>query len=185
MARKVYRCSLSVSELNKLADTIQSYADDLPNKMKVLVERLADRGIQIAKPYVQDGYDLHGATNLVVFKKEFENPTPDGCKCIMIMTDQSLMKKEWIYYGKIKTEYISPSMMLEFGSGAYAIDGHRGTFPRSDGKPSKGNQVSWSWMDKKGQWHSSNGIVPTRPLFNTAEQLYNEAISIVKEVFST
>lgn len=172
-----YKINLSVKEIDGLIAELEKYQSSLTMKCEMLVEKLADRGISIGK--IQAGQ--YG--NMLVFRKDFTASTDFGCTCIIVMGDLAPIHKMWDYFGTIKTEDISPSLMAEFGSGKYALNNMQGTFPRSDGKPSKGNNPPWHWKDLQGEWHSSSGTRPTRPLFHAMEEIRNTVEEVAKEVF--
>lgn len=186
MAKRVFKSDLSIKGINHLIDELENYANvTLPSKTEEFISKLADRGITFARLRTGMLDDLGNVSNAVSLTKEVE-PTKDGCKALVIMADEFKIIQEWLRYGQIVQNEVSPTLMYEFGSGQYAIEGHRGTYPRDDGQsPSLGIYPVWKWQELDGTWHSSNGIQPSQPMFHAAQEMYNVAVEVAKEVFST
>jgi len=174
-----FNAELSVSSIKELIEDLDTYANEiLIEKTKLLVEKLADEGISIAKTNLGKLDDIGNVGYLITFTKQI-TPSVDGATAIMLATDKMPVRKSWLHYGTIKSEDVSPILMYEFGSGANAITGHRGTFPGQI----HAFEPSWSWMDLMGQWHTSSGIKPTQPMYNAAIGMYLSVLQIVQEVF--
>lgn len=182
--QRTLNIGLSPSQFDDVIKELKDYRDRiLPMRIEEFTQRLTDRGIEIAKSYTGFVDDMGNASSLIEFRKDV-SLIPYGCQSILVMEDRMPMSVSWLTYGdKVKTEQISPTLMYEFGSGKHAIDGHRGTFPRSDGKPSKGNKDVWSYKSLDGSWHSFSGITPTQPMYHAVNDLYSEIVKIAKEVF--
>lgn len=181
MAKRVFKTDLSIKGIDNLISELENYANvTLPNKTNEFISKLADRGITFARLHTGIMDDLGNVSAAVSLTKEVE-PTVDGCKALVIMADDFKIIQEWLRYGEIVQEEVSPSLMYEFGSGNYAIEGHQGTFP---GQTHAFDPV-WRWQDVDGTWHSSSGIRPSQPMFHAAQEMYKVAVEVAKEVFST
>lgn len=190
MARKVYRVDvLSESSIQNLINQLESYKRvELPNKMQEFVDRLATAGISAARENTGVLDDIGNVSSLVSFSKEVSH-NRNGATAIMIMADKMPLLKSWIGKGgDIKTAEVSPSLMYEYGSGFEALDlnenknpqGGQGTFP---GQEHAFDVDGWKWKDLDGTWHHSKGIAPTTPMYKATMEMYNQVISIAKEVF--
>lgn len=177
---KTISFGLSVKEVQNAIKEIKAYQNDLNRKCEELCRRLTDEGIQIAHGYIGDS----GFGKYVHLGSEI-TPQQAGCKAILYMEDSTKIKSEWKTKEGVKSAVISPSLMIEFGSGQKAenpvgIPGvGTGTFPGG----THGNDPGWYYMDLEGNWHYSTGISPKMPMYHTAEELRRRVQKIAKEVF--
>lgn len=171
--------TLGTKSLNKLVKDLENYRDViLQDKLEKYVDLMADKGIAVARLHTGWMHDLGNVSGLISLTKEVDAELY-GYSAVMYMSDISTITQSWVRFGTQIDEEVSPSLMAEFGSGNYAIEGHRGTFPGQ----THALEPSWSWQTLDGQWESSSGIRPTRPMFNAMEELYKVAIETAKEVF--
>ena len=178
MARKIVT-NISTESLNKTIDELHQYAQRLTERCEQFVDELADIGIQTAKYYlVNIVNDTNGEMvsygDKVVFMKELTFDT-EGATCIII-PDSTPYISEW----KTGIALVDPLLMAEFGSGMYAIEGHRGTFPA---QKHAFDPNGWYWRDMGGQLHHSYGIEPQRPLFKAKEEMRNQIHEVAVRVF--
>lgn len=165
--------------LSTLEMQLMAYTKQLPIKCKIFVKRLADVGIESASK--------NTVTSLVVFKKQITEEQKYGCKAIMYGMDTMKIFNEWLAWGEVKSAEVSPLLMAEFGSGYNAenpqnIEGYgQGTFPNQEHAFDIGG---WSWMDLDGNWHHSEGVAPTMPMYNAWLDMYSQVEKIAKEVFA-
>ena len=161
----------AINELNK-------YNSDLTKKCEQFVKELADVGINVGRqncgPY----------TNYIVFSKQV-NPSKYGCTAIFCATNTGMITAEWQTKDGIKTAYVNPILMEEFGSGWYAEDmfdsgvGGQGTFPGQ----THAFDSQWSWKDLNGELHSSRGEKPYHPMFNAYNEMFYQIRTIARRVF--
>lgn len=176
MAKLVFKSDLSVKGLKQLSQDLLTYAGTTLNiKSNAYVKALAERGITAAEGHVEG--EFKPCVEFVFEKKGFG-------KGSLIGRNKTLIHRVWYTKsGEVQGENdISPILMAEWGAGKYAEEGHRGTFPRHDGKtPSLGVQDKWFWLDESGVKHSSDEdslMIPTHPMHHA----YIEMISVYKEV---
>lgn len=190
MARKVYRVDvLSESSIQNLINQLEQYKRvEFPNKMQEFVNRLADVGISVARANTGVLDDIGNVSSLVSFSKKVSN-NQHGVTAIMIMADKMPLLKSWFGKdGEVKSAEVSPSLMYEYGSGFEALDlnenknpqGGQGTFP---GQEHAFDVGGWKWKDLDGTWHYSKGISPTTPMYKATMEIYNQVISVAREVF--
>lgn len=171
---------LSASEVQNAIKEIKAYQNDLNRKCEELCRRLTAEGIQIAQSHIGSsgfGKYIHLGSEIT--------PQQAGCKAIFYMEDTTKIKSDWQTEDGVRSAEISPSLMIEFGSGQKAenpanITGvGTGTFP--NGK--HGNEPGWYYMDLDGVWHYSTGISPRMPMYYTAQELRGKIVAIAREVF--
>lgn len=179
MARKIIT-NISTKQLNQTIDELHQYAQRLADKCELFVNELADIGIEVARanltPLVNDtdGHTLD-LSSLVVFTKEVSFDT-ETATCI-ILPESHVFINEW----ETGEALVDPLLMYEFGSGRYAVEGHRGTFPN---QKYAFDPKGWFWKDIGGVTHRSFGIQPTRPLFKAKEEMVNQIHEVAVRVFS-
>ena len=184
MAKKKFKTKLSIDGINNLIAQLEDYEHRINRKLVILVNRLAEAGISVAKQNikVEDNELWIDRSNLVYFEKDVKS-TVDGATCIVVpfSTPYVTRWKKSADSNQILTAEVDPLLMAEFGSGAKAIDGHRGTFPNQK----HANQDTWGWYDEYGVFHWSIGSVPTRPIYKAKEEILQQINNIATEVFST
>ena len=102
--------SLARSSLEDAIKKMEKYEADLQKKLRLLVERLIDVGIEsgIANSGQYEG--------MIVFRKVGVDD-PNGVEGVLVATDGVKIIREWKYAGGIKQAEVSPLLMAEFGSG--------------------------------------------------------------------
>ena len=178
MARKIIT-NISTTQLNQTIDELHQYAQRLTDRCEQFVNELADIGIQTARvnltPLINDtdGNTLD-VSSLIVFTKEVSFDT-ETATCIILPQVQTYIT-EWL----TGVAVVDPLLMAEFGSGMYAIEGHRGTFPN---QRYAFDPKGWFWRDVNGTLHRSYGIKPSRPLFKAKEEMRNQIHEVAERVF--
>ena len=168
---------LNTRDITDAINKIKWYQSRLQWKLELFVSELADVGIEVAKANTYVDYDERyiNMGDLLEFTKPITT-SPDGVVCSLTATGQ-LYTKEW----EGGSAQVNPLLMAEFGSGKFAIDGHRGTFP---------NQKvafldSWKWTDNSGQVHESGGSQPSRPMLKAKEEMEQQIQAVAQRVFNT
>lgn len=173
--------NLSQKSIQDAIKEIKAYQNDLNRKCEELCRRLATEGIQIAQSHIGSsgfGKYIHLGSEIT--------PQQAGCKALFYMEDTAKIKSEWRTQEGVQGAEVSPSLMIEFGSGQKAenpagVDGvGTGTFP--GGK--HGNEPGWYYMDLEGVWHYSTGISPKMPMYYAGKELGERIIEIARQVFS-
>lgn len=189
------RVSLDTKELDALADYLDNYARTFEQKVQTFLERLAEKGIEVASV---NGGDF---SSYIVYSKKVES----GTKVLMIAKDREEITNSWYSSStskELRQETISPLLMAEFGSGHYAISaegeasglGGQGTLNKY-GHAFDSNGWYW-WSDdatsmdgeplneKNGRWRfHSRGTHPTQPLHKAVMACIEQVEGIAREVF--
>ena len=179
---RVFKTDLSVNGLRKLKKDIRAYQrQTLPNLLREYISRLADDGIYIAK--LSAGYSEFAP--YVVFVKEFKdskylyNPT-----VILVGKNAIPCIKQWFRDNELIEKEVNAIMMLEYGSGQFAKNGYRGTFP--DQIHAKEN--SWWYAterDSEGNfiWHYADGERASQPMIHARDAIIKYADREARRVF--
>ena len=189
------RVSLDTKELDALADYLDNYARTFEQKVQTFLERLAEKGIEVASV---NGGDF---SSYIVYSKKVES----GTKVLMIAKDREEITNSWYSSStskELRQETISPLLMAEFGSGHYAISaegeasglGGQGTLNKY-GHAFDTNGWYW-WSDdstsmdgeplneKNGRWRfHSRGTHPSQPLHKAVMACIEQVEGIAREVF--
>lgn len=178
MARKIIT-NISTVQLNQTIDELHQYAQRLAERCEQFVSELADIGITTAKwnlfSIVNDTEgNMISYGDKVFFSKDVNFDT-EGATAIIIPESQPYVSA-W----STGIALVDPLLMAEFGSGMFAIEGHRGTFPE---QKHAFDPNGWFWRDLNGQLHHSYGIEPTRPLFKAKEEMSNQIHEVAERVF--
>lgn len=178
---KSIKINLSVSSVQNAIKEIKAYQNDLNRKCEELCFRLCAEGMPIVRAYIGES----GFGRYIRISSEI-TPQQAGCKAAIYMEDKAKIKSEWQTQEGVSSAEVSPSLMLEFGSGQKAenpanISGvGTGTFP--GGK--HGNEPGWWYMDLEGNWHYSTGISPKMPMYYAGMELREKVLEIARQVFS-
>jgi len=189
------RVSLDTKELDALADYLDNYAKTFEQKVQTFLEKLAEKGIEVASV---NGGDF---SSYIVYSKKVKS----GTKVLMIAKDREEITNSWYASStskELRQETISPLLMAEFGSGHYAISaegeasglGGQGTLNKY-GHAFDSNGWYW-WSDdatsmdgeplneKDGRWRfHSRGTHPSQPLHKAVMACIEQVKGIAREVF--
>lgn len=179
---------LSIKEVRKAQAELKAYSKSLQRKCVQFVERLGEYGIEVATE--KAGNNEYG--KYLLFRKEV---TASGTKvrAVMFGTHTGLIHSEWRTNRNasgIEVADVSPLLMAEFGAGinhdsnpkAHELGMGAGTFP---GQTHAMNTEGWWYMDMDYEWHWSDGIEPSMPMYNAAMEMRDNIVRIAKEVFGT
>ena len=178
---------LNSKDISNAIRQIEQFKNDLLSKMELFCNELAEVGIEVAKQNIiveEDGVPVD-RSNLVTFSKEL-SPSVDGATCIVIpsVTPYVTKWKRSKNGKKVLTAEVNPLLMAEFGSGAKAIDGHRGTFPSETAKKNAAHG-SWAWYDTKDIKHVTVGNAPSRPIYKAKLEMEQQIAEVAERVFNT
>ena len=188
-ARRVTDMQITIELSNKSIGNakrrLKNYKKRLLAKCELLVSRLADRGITVARANVPSRYATY-----IMFTKEMSRSDTD-CRCLMIATQTGTIRRYWRSLNTangVTYADVSPLLMTEFGSGVQAdlnpkgpqLGFGRGSFP---GQTHAQDSGGWYWLDLSGEWHHSDGEVPTMPMQHAMDEMYQSIHEVVKEVF--
>ena len=175
MAKRVFKASLSVNSIKQLQKDLTAYRDGLTDKCRLLAERLAEKGVEIAKIMIVDLDAVFTRELYDSLHSEHEKDTPYGA-VFAVVTDSK------------------HCAFVEFGTGQFGEDMPY-PFPLPDGvswdynvgktirQNSKTGRYYWFYPGKDGKWHYTEGM-PARPfMYLTSLELQNEIVKIAKEIF--
>ena len=177
---------LNTTDINRMIKQLEDFNNELLLKCEELVNELADIGIRYAGTRLSGIVDESGMvgsnttldfSNMVWFEKRIDPPIGDTVTGLILPYSQPYFKT-W----QGGAAEVDPLLMAEFGSGNFAIDGHRGTFPNQK----HADQDRWGWKEVgSDQIHWSSGVVPTRPVFYAVEEMRSQIDDVVSRVFGT
>ena len=167
---------LNTRDITDVIRQVERFKYSIERKLTDFVLELAEVGIQVARAntYVEYDEQYMNMGDLIEFTKDTVIEDT-GVTCTLTAFGQ-VYTKEW----KNGSAQVNPLLMAEFGSGAKAIDGHRGTFPNQH----VAFLESWHWTDNSGQVHESSGSEPSRPMFKAKEEMERQIREVAERVFS-
>lgn len=162
---------------------VREYQKTLNDKCLQLCKELCAAGVTVARAQI-------GGSSFGRYIRLSSEITPQqaGCKAVMYMEDTGKIRSEWRTLDGVRSAEISPSLMIEFGSGLKAenpagIAGvGTGTFP---GQTHAENPSGWWYMDLNNIWHHSTGVSPKMPMYFAGRELREKVVAIAKEVFQS
>lgn len=168
---------LNSRSITEAINKIKWYQSDLQWKLEKFVSELAEVGIKVARENTFVEYDEQyiNRGDLLEFSKDI-SVANNITTCTLYATAQTYTK-EW----KGGMAQVNPLLMAEFGSGAKAIEGHRGTFPNQH----VAFLESWKWTDNSGVVHESSGSEPSRPLFKAKQEMERQILEVAERVFKS
>ena len=174
MAKKI-TITLSQKSIQDAISQIKAYQNDLTYKCQLLAEKLAEKGVEIARLQLAD-LDAIFTTELISsVHAEYKGSTKGGgIWAVVAGTDHA--------------------MFVEFGTG---IVGKRSPYPGNlpegiDWQYASGKTIrqladgryGWFYQDDYGEWWFTEGM-PSRPfMYYTSIQLRDIVVKTAKEVFS-
>lgn len=184
----VIKMTLSKASIIAAKKALRAYKKTIwKQQCEEFVSRLADKGIAVAEAHAG-----HWGPYLR-FSKQI-SPKRWGAKAVMSGAYTQLVERRWkvIEGGKevVKSAYVNPLLMAEFGSGKYAVSNKyakrygagRGTFP---GQTHAWNDSGWSWLTEDDRWMHSSGEQPSMPMFTAYEEMMRDVMNVARQVFGT
>ena len=175
MAKKVFKTDLSVEGINNLKRELLSYKTDfLQNRLVELVEKLSEKGVEIARANVTK-LDAIFTGELIDSLHSEKGSISKGTAIFYIVTDSK------------------HAAFVEFGTGQLGMEGGY-PYPFPEGVQWNYNsgktifEISpgqYGWFYKRDeQWYFTQGM-PSRPfMYETAIELEKEIVKTAKEVFA-
>ena len=179
---------LSESGIEKLIKQLEDYKKSIREKNKLFLEKLAERGIEVAEAETAKG--THKMPGFISFRKEVE--TEDGVVTVYVIGEGQPFQSDWVdAFDEEHHDMVYPLSMLEFGSAglalerqtAFGVEGGRGSFTHM------GHDNDIEWYVKRGDKKNNKvrhatAIAPTRPMYHAAEKMRSEILDVMKEVFT-
>lgn len=180
---KVIKVKLSYEGLGELKKFLEEYRDSLNDKCATLVKRLAQEGISVAEQ------NVGSFGKYLIFSVETEDPQADGCKAYAIAGESGKIISQWKTKEGTQSAEVSPLLLAEWGSGVRARPAEtlengmkvgQGTFP---GQKHAFDKEGWYWQDLSDQWHHSDGVSPSMPMYHAYAGMKTKIREIAREVF--
>lgn len=184
-----YYFNLNTKDINDAIKMLELFQEDLVRKCQQFVDALADIGIETARfnmfnlidgtaeDEMGGGYgEMISVADKVSFSKTVQID-PDGVVAIIIPASRPF-QVVWDSGSAV----VDPLLMAEFGSGLFAVDGHKGTFPSPTAQHNAENPP-WFWS-KGGVTYRSYGIEPSKPLFKAYEEMKLQMQTVASQVFT-
>lgn len=166
---------MSSDGLKKLQKDLEKYKDNILYKTQLLVERLAERGVEIARVQIADVDAIFTGELLQSIHSEYKGSEKNGAIfAVVVDSDHAAFVEFGTGQRGIDTPY--PYQLPEGVSWEYAV-----------GKTIRQNKITgryyWFYPGKDGKWHYTEGM-PARPfMFNTSMELAKVVTEVAKEVF--
>ena len=178
MAKKVFKTDLSVEGINNLKKELLSYKTDfLQSRLVELVEKLAEKGVEIAKANVTK-LDAIFTGELIDSLHSEKGSASKGTAIFYIVTDSK--HAAFVEFGTGVVGQNSPHKNGEYLSKAawqYATGPK--IFTTQDGR------VGWIYPTDDGGFRFTEGMKSRPFMYETALELQREFPRIAKEVFGT
>lgn len=175
----IINARLSTKDITNAIERLERFKLELREKLGLFVSELAQIGIDVIQSNIKVEYDgeVRNFGDSVTFQKEVIGDT-DAVTCILTVEGQPYLK-EWLGGSAM----VNPLLMAEFGSGDFAIDGHKGEFPSPSAKKHTDNPP-WFWKDTSGKVHKSSGSEPSRPLYKAKLEMEQQIREVAERVFN-
>lgn len=175
MSKKTLTATLSVSSIRNLQKELEKYKDSLTYKARLLAERLAELGVEIARVQIAELDAIFTGELIESVHSEYKNSSEYGAVFAIVADSEH-------------------AAFVCFGTGSRGED-HPYPYPLPEGvswdyntgKTIRYNAVKgtyyWFYPGKDGVWHYTEGM-PARPfMYLTSLELQKEVVDIAKEIF--
>ena len=171
---KIVVNAFSQKSVEDAIKALQSYQDYLTYKCQQLAEKLAEKGVEIARVQVAELDAVFTSELLSSIHAEYRGTTKNGGVWAVVADS-------------------SHAIFVEFGTGVIGkANPYTGTLPEgvkweyASGKTIRqlsDGRYGWFYKGTDGNWYFTEGM-PSRPfMYNTANELRSIIISTAKEVF--
>lgn len=175
MAKRIFKASLSVSSIKQLQKDLTAYKDSLTDKCRLLAEKLAEKGVEIAKIMVVDLDAVFTRELYNSLHSEKIGDTPYGA-IFAVVTDSSHAVFCELGTGQFGQDIPYPFPLPEGVSWDYNVG-------KTIRKNATTGRYYWFYPGKDGKWHYTEGL-PARPfMYLTSLELQKEVVEIAKEIF--
>lgn len=174
MAKKVISMTLSENSIQNAIKQLREYQNSLEYKCSLLAQKLAERGVEIARAQV---YDLDAVFTTELFNSvhsEYKGQIDDGSVWAVVAgTDHALFVE--FGTGIVGSESPYPGKLPDGVSWQYASG--KTIRQLADGR------YGWLYPGDDGKWYFTEGM-PSRPfMYNTSIELQRIVVEVAKEVF--
>ena len=177
MARKIFKANLSSRSIEQLQKDLEKYNANLIDKCKELSQKLAEKGINVAKAKISDsplGKYISIKVDLITEQT--------GCKAILIATGAVKQSENFAPFNTL--------LAVEFGAGIHYNSTSNpnadkfgfgvGTFP---GQVHAFEDGWYYWNEEKQEWQYTHGVKATMPMYNADIEIIKSIVKTAKEVF--
>lgn len=165
---------LSQSSIQNAIKALQSYQDNLTYKCQLLAEKLAEKGVEIARVQIADLDAIFNQDLIKSIHSEYVGSVKGGSVWAVVADSEH-------------------AVFVEFGTGIIGkANPYKGTLPEGvDWQYASGKTIrqladgryGWFYKGNDGNWYFTEGM-PSRPfMYNTANELRSIIVSTAKEVF--
>lgn len=170
MAKKRLKADLSISGIRKLQGEIEKYQNSLEYKARLLAEKLAEMGVEIARVKISSLDAIFTGDLIQSVHTEYKGSTRVGAIFCVVADSEH-------------------AVFVEFGTG---IVGQQSPYPGNlpmvyaQGKTIRqlaDGRYGWFYPADNGQWYFTEGM-PSRPfMYETSLELQKKVVSVAKQVF--
>lgn len=164
----------SQSSIQNAIKALRSYQDYLTYKCQILAEKLAEKGVEIARVQIADLDAIFTSELLQSVHSEYKGSIKGGGVWAVVADSEH-------------------ATFVEFGTGIIGkASPYKGALPEGvDWQYATGKTIrqladgryGWFYKGKDGNWYFTEGM-PSRPfMYNTANELRSIVVSTAKEVF--
>lgn len=177
MAKKILKSDLSISGIKELQKELEKYKDSLTFKCRELTEKLAERGVEIARVQIADLDAIFTGELIQSLHSEYKGSTPCGA-IFAVVTDSEHCAYVEFGTGQRGEDRPYPYPLPESVSWDYNVG-------KTIRQNTKTGAYYWFYPGEDGKWHYTEGM-PARPfMYLTSMELIREVPKIAKEVFRT
>lgn len=175
MAKKPLTATLSVGSIRQLQKELQKYQDSLTFKCRELAEKLAERGVEIARVQIASLDAIFTGELIQSLHTEYKDSSKFGA-VFAVVTDSDHAAFVELGTGNKGEDKPYPYPLPEGVSWDYNV----GKTIRYNAK--KGTYY-WFYPGNDGLWHYTEGM-PSRPfMYLTSLELQKEIVKTAQEVF--
>lgn len=165
MSKKTLKADLSISSIRQLQKDLEKYKSDITYKTQLLAEKLAERGVEIARLKIAEYDAIYTGELLASINYEYGGIIQDGAKWI-VYTDCPWAK--FVEFGTGIVGAGSPHPNTSIVGWKYDVNEH--------------GEKGWFYF-KDGKWHWTKGMTSRPFMLETSLQLMKEITKVAKEVF--
>lgn len=173
------KVKLTQASIQNAIKEIEQYRGSLETRTRVLVGRLAEMGLDVAKARISESE----LSSFVTVNVNYQNQD-NGCRAMLIATGQNL-------YSAMDEGHVNAFLLIEFGAGVAVnptdnpLSGKYGYGVGTYGKGHGNDPNGWWFLDVDGKWHHTYGTRATMPMFKAYDTLMNNIYRVAREVFTT
>lgn len=175
MAKHFKADALSISSIENLKRELQRYRDGLEDKARLIAQRLAEKGVEIARLQITSLDAIFTGDLMRSIHSENLGKQGDSWVFCVATDDESALYVEFGtgMVGKQSpyTGTLPEGITWEYGSG-----GHYVTL--------KDGRYGWFYPGEDGKYYFTEGMPSRQFLTNTAFELENLVLETVREVFA-